>query len=805
MNEPKVNEAMSKASRSLPKPAPAAPVTAGTVPAGSGSAGSGSAGSGSVGSGAPVTPAVQVTQAVVPDPMVDHVAGEIEALVAGRHKNPHQVLGLHPGPDGTRIVRAWRPDATVVEVVLPDGSRSPMHQLHPAGLFEATLAVSATDEPIGAYEFAVTYEGGTFLVEDPYRFWPTLGDLDLYLFGEGRHESLWRVMGAHVREHQGVGGTSFAVWAPSAHAVRIVGDFNGWDGRMHPMRMLGGSGVWELFLPGVEPGHRYKFELVTADGSLVLKTDPFAFATEVPPSTAAIVGTEGTYDWDDQIWMERRAATDAMSSPMSVYELHLASWRRVPEEGNRSLTYREMAEWLPAYLVDMGFTHVELMPVAEHPFSGSWGYQVTSYYAPTSRFGSPDDFRFLVDALHAQGIGVIVDWVPAHFPKDSFALARFDGTALYEHDDPRQGEHPDWGTLVFNFGRHEVSNFMLANASFWMEEFHIDGLRVDAVASMLYLDYSRKEGEWLPNQFGGRENLEAVDFLRRMNELVYGNYPGAVTMAEESTAWPAVSRPTYLGGLGFGFKWNMGWMHDTLEYFSKPSIYRRYDHHHLTFGLLYAFTENFVLPLSHDEVVHGKGSLLNKMPGEGEEKFAQLRALYAWMWAHPGKQLLFMGCEIAQGREWSHDGSIEWDLLQWPEHAGVQHLVRRLNHVAASEPAMYERDFDPAGFRWIDANDSEQNVISFARFSAPNGSGESRSLVCVANLSGSDRPGYRIGVPRSGWWRTVVDTQAPEFSGWGPGHRDHYCADPIPWHGLDQSLVVDLPALTVLWLVPSEQ
>ncbi|MEA2972027.1 MAG: 1,4-alpha-glucan branching enzyme [Actinomycetota bacterium] len=746
-------------------------------------------------------PAPAATPVVAPvvtppiDPVADHVAGEIQALVNGRHTNPHQVLGLHGD-----LVRTWRPDAKAVDVVLPDGTRVTAERIHDAGLFEAVVP-SAAAVAAGGYQLAVTYEAGEFVVDDPYRFWPTLGDLDLYLYGEGRHETLWRVMGAHLREHQGVAGASFAVWAPSAQAVRVVADFNGWDGRTHPMRMLGSSGVWELFIPAVEAGHRYKFELVAADGSLILKTDPFAFATEVPPSTAAIVAVEGAHTWADQEWMERRAATDAMTSPMSVYEMHLASWRRVPEEGNRSLTYREMAEWLPDYLVDMGFTHVEMMPVAEHPFSGSWGYQVSCYYAPTSRFGSPDDFRFLVDALHARNIGVIVDWVPAHFPKDAFALARFDGTALYEHADPRQGEHPDWGTLVFNFGRHEVSNFLLANALFWMEEFHIDGLRVDAVASMLYLDYSRKEGEWLPNKFGGRENLEAVDFLRRMNELVYGNHPGAITMAEESTAWPAVSRPTYLGGLGFGFKWNMGWMHDTLEYFSKPSIYRTYHHHHLTFGLLYAFTENFVLPLSHDEVVHGKGSLLDKMPGEGAEKFAQLRCLYAWMWAHPGKQLLFMGCELAQGREWAHDGSVEWDLLQWPEHAGVHHLVRRMNAVYGAEPALFERDFDPSGFRWIDANDADQNVISFARMSADG----SRSLVCVANLSGSDRPGYRIGVTQGGWWRTAIDTQSPEFSGWGPGHRDHLCADGIGWHGLDQSIAVDLPALTVLWLVPADQ
>ena len=633
---------------------------------------------------------------------------------------------------------------------------------------------------------------------DPAEFPPTLGELDLYLLGEGRHRDMWRVLGAHVREHQGVHGVSFAVWAPNARAVRVVGDFNGWDGRVHPMRSLGSSGVWELFVPGVEPGARYKYELETANGHLTLKADPVAFAAEEPPGTASVV-CQSSYRWADEAWLARRDSTDRLHEPMSVYEVHLGSWRRVPEDDNRSLTYRELAEQLPEYVADLGFTHVELMPVAEHPFGGSWGYQVSSYFAPTSRFGSPDDFRALVDALHRRGIGVIVDWVPAHFPRDEWALARFDGTALYEHDDPRKGAHPDWGTLVFNFGRNEVRNFLIANALYWVEEFHIDGLRVDAVASMLYLDYSRKEGEWIPNQFGGRENLEAVTFLKEMNEEVYGRHSGVITIAEESTAWPAVSRPTFLGGLGFGFKWNMGWMHDSLEYFAKDPIHRRYHHNDLTFGLLYAFTENFVLPLSHDEVVHGKGSLLNKMPGDRWQQRANLRSLYAWMWAHPGKQLLFMGGELAQDREWSHDRSLDWHLLDTPEHRGVQELVRCLNRTYAGEPALWERDFTPDGFRWIDASDVENNVLSFLRTSADGSS----VLACVANLSPVPRYGYRIGLPRGGDWREVVNTDALEFGGSGVGNDGRVWANDAAWHGLPYSTEMTLPPLAVVWLVPS--
>jgi 1,4-alpha-glucan branching enzyme len=705
----------------------------------------------------------------------------LQPLIEGTEADPHQVLGPHGD-----MVRAWRPDADSVTLVLPDGTRTEMEREHGAGVFVAKGVKLPADAD---YRLDVTYAGGdTWVVDDPYRFWPTLGDVDLYLLGEGRHERLWNRLGSHIIEHQGVTGTAFAVWAPGARSVRVVGDCNSWDGRQHPMRRIGSSGVWELFIPGVGHGSRYKYEILTAAGHVTLKADPLAVATEAPPATASVV-FESSYDWGDAEWVQRRREADPWSRPMSVYECHLASWRHMPEDGDRSLTYRELAEQLPAYLTEMGFTHVEFLPVAEHPFGGSWGYQVTSYYAPTSRFGTPDDFRFLVDALHQAGIGVIVDWVPAHFPKDSFALARFDGTALYEHEDPRQGEHPDWGTLVFNFGRHEVSNFLLANALYWIEELHVDGLRVDAVASMLYLDYSRKEGEWVPNKHGGRENLEAVEFLRQLNTVVHAEHPGVLTIAEESTSWPGVSRPVYLGGLGFGFKWNMGWMHDTLTYFSKEPVHRRHHHSQLTFGLLYAFSENFVLPISHDEVVHGKGSLINKMPGDKGARVANLRALLAWMWAHPGKQLLFMGCEIGQEREWSHDRSLDWDLLGDPSHRGIQELVRELNRIYRDEPALWGNDFSDAGFEWIDANDADQNVLSFVRYSADR----SRSLACIANLSGIDRPGYRIGVPAQGAWNVVLDTTMANG-----GYRS---SEPTPWHGFDQSLTIDVPSLGVVWLV----
>jgi 1,4-alpha-glucan branching enzyme len=727
-------------------------------------------------------------------PTADPVAQEVSLLLTGEHGDPHHVLGLHPDKDGT-VIRAYRPDAESMVVILPDGQRVDMHQRYAAGLFQARVPATGVDE----YRFEVGYPGGaTFTVDDPYRFWPTLGELDLHLLGEGRHEALWCNMGSRMRTHQEVRGASFAVWAPNARGARVVGDFNSWDGRLHPMRRLGSSGIWELFLPDVEPGARYKYEIVDANSQLRLKADPYAIATEVPPGTASVV-YESRYTWGDNEWLDRRKRTNHLEAPMSTYECHLGSWKTVPEDGGRSLSYRELAEQLPDFLADHGYTHVEFMPVAEHPFGGSWGYQVSAYYAPTARFGPPDDFRFLVDRLHQAGIGVMVDWVPAHFPKDDFALARFDGTALYEHEDPRQGEHPDWGTLVFNFGRNEVRNFLLANALFWVDEFHVDGLRVDAVASMLYLDYSRDEGEWIANQFGGRENLEAVEFLKEFNSVVHGRHPGVLTIAEESTAWPMVSRPTYVGGLGFSLKWNMGWMHDTLDYFEREPVHRRHHHHQLTFGMLYAFTENFVLPLSHDEVVHGKGSLLDKMPGDRWQQLANMRALLAWMWAHPGKKLLFQGAEVAQDREWSHDRSVDWHLLEHPSHRGVDTLLRTLNLLYKERPALWERDFDYTGFRWIDANDTDQNVLSFLRFPADPETGT--PLACVANLSPVVRQGYKVGLPRGGTWLEVLNTDAPVF--WGSGVvNGPILADGGPWHGLDHSAILRLPPLGVVWLEP---
>jgi 1,4-alpha-glucan branching enzyme len=562
---------------------------------------------------------------------------EVELIVQRDHPNPHHVLGGHSAEDGV-VVRAYRPDAVAVRAVPAEGEPVELDRIHPAGVFEG--AVRGAELPL-RYRLEVDYpDGKSFSIDDPYRFLPSLGELDLHLAGEGRHEELYGRLGAHVTELEGVEGVGFAVWAPAARSVSVVGDFNGWDGRLHPMRSLGSTGIWELFVPELEPGSNYKYEIRAQNGALLLKVDPYALHTEVPPKNASVV-FRPRHEWSDEDWLEQRSRTDLWRSPVSIYEVHLGSWRLNPLEGNRSLTYLELADELSDYVLDLGFTHVELLPVMEHPFSGSWGYQVTGYYAPTSRFGSPDDFRTFVDRLHQRGVGVVLDWVPAHFPRDEWALARFDGTALYEHADPRRGAHPDWGTLVFNYGRNEVRNFLFANALFWLREYHADGLRVDAVASMLYLDYSRKAGEWIPNAYGGREDLEAIEFLKEMNAVVHGAVPGVLMAAEESTAWPGVSRPTETGGLGFGFKWNMGWMHDTLDYFQKEPVHRMHHHNQLSFGLIYAFTENFILPLSHDEVVHGKGSLFSKMPGDRWQKFANLRALYAHMWAHPGKKLLW--------------------------------------------------------------------------------------------------------------------------------------------------------------------
>jgi len=711
---------------------------------------------------------------------------EVELLVRGEHHEPHRLLGAHV-EDGKLVVRALRPAATgVVALVGPEGSGEPqggapvgpkrveLDQVHPGGLFEGVVDGAAAP---AAYRLEVTYDAGTFTIDDPYRFLPTIGELDQHLLGEGRHERLWQKLGAHETVVDGVAGTAFAVWAPNARAVRVVGDFNSWDGRLHPMRSLGSSGIWELFAPGVRAGDKYKFELVTRAGALTLKADPLAFATEVPPATASVVHTPG-HVWGDDDWMARRQERNSLGAPISVYEVHLGSWRQ-------GLSYRELAEQLPDYVADLGFTHVEFMPVAEHPYAPSWGYQVSAYYAPTARFGTPDDLRHLIDKLHQRGIGVLVDWVPAHFPKDAFALARFDGTALYEHEDPRRGEHPDWGSLVFNFGRNEVRNFLIANALYWLEEFHVDGLRVDAVASMLYLDYSREEGEWVPNEFGGNEDLDAVRFLKDFNTVVYREHPAAMTVAEESTAWPSVSRPVYLGGLGFGFKWNMGWMHDTLQYVSKDPIYRRFHHHQLTFSLIYAFSENFVLPISHDEVVHGKGSLLGKMPGDTWRRFANLRAYLAYMWAHPGKQLLFMGCELGQESEWSHERSIDWEALADPNHRGVQSLVRDLNRVYRDRPALWERDASPEGFAWIDPNDVDGNVLSFIRYSA---SGE--PLVCLCNFSPVPRSDYRVGLPRVGRWTEVLNTDAAPYGGSNVGNLGTVEAAEIGWDGQPASASV---------------
>jgi 1,4-alpha-glucan branching enzyme len=719
---------------------------------------------------------------------------DADQLAARTAADPHSYLGAHPDGNGGVVIRVFRPAARAVRVLTADG-RAELASVHPDGVFEGTLMGAKL--PLD-YELEVDYgEDGTFTVGDPYRFAPTLGDMDLHLAGEGRHEQLYAKLGAHVIEHQGVRGTAFAVWAPSARSVSVVGDFKSWDGRLNPMRSLGASGIWELFLPGAGSGANYKFEILTQSGEIRLKADPLAFATELPPKTASMV-YESQHKWGDAEWLRARNETVQHDAPISVYEVHLGSWRLNPLEGNRSLNYLELADELSAYARDMGFTHIELMPVMAHPFSGSWGYQVTGYFAPTPRWGSPDDFRTFVDRLHQNGVGVILDWVPAHFPRDDFALARFDGTALYEHADPRRGAHPDWGTLVFNYGRNEVRNFLLANALYWLREYHADGIRVDAVASMLYLDYSRDEGQWVPNQFGGNEDLDAVSFLKEYNEVVHAQEPGVISAAEESTAWPGVSRPTYLGGLGFGFKWNMGWMHDTLAYFELEPIHRRWHHHELTFSLVYAFTENFILPLSHDEVVHGKGSMLSKMPGDRWQKLANLRALYAFMWAHPGKKLLFMGNEIAQEQEWSEERSLDWHLLENPAHAGIQSLVRDLNRAYRDTPALWERDNDHTGFWWLEPNDAEASVFAFARI----GHDARRPVVFVANLTPVPREGYRLGLPVPGRWTELVNTDSSYYGGSDQGNLGGVEAEDVPWMDQFHSAELTLPPLGAIWLVP---
>ncbi|MET8985466.1 1,4-alpha-glucan branching protein GlgB [Nonomuraea wenchangensis] len=708
---------------------------------------------------------------------------ELDRLAGGAHHDPHSVLGAHPTAGGV-VFRALRPLAERVTVVLDDdGATFDMkHQAH--GVFE--VLVPGLDKVPG-YALRVKYAGGEpFTVRDPYRHWPTLGEVDLHLIGEGRHERLWEALGARVMRHEDTDGVAFSVWAPNARGIRVIGDFNHWDGTAYPMRSLGRSGVWELFVPGLGAGQRYKYQVLGADGTWREKADPMARRTEVPPMTASVVD-KSDYSWQDDAWLVERRESHAQARPMSIYEVHLGSWRP-------GLSYVELAEELSAYASDMGFTHVELLPVAEHPFGGSWGYQVTSYYAPTARFGTPDEFRHFVDRMHQHGIGVILDWVPAHFPMDEWALARFDGTPLYEHADPARGEHPDWGTYVFDYGRREVRNFLVANALFWLQEFHIDGLRVDAVASMLYLDYSRREGEWTPNIYGGRENLDAVEFLKEMNTVSYREVPGISTVAEESTAWPGVSRPVHLGGLGFGFKWNMGWMHDTLEYLRHEPVFRQYHHHQMTFSLLYAYSENYVLPLSHDEVVHGKGSLLGKMPGDEWQRFAQLRALLAYMWAHPGKQLLFMGGEFGQGSEWSEERGLDWWVLEFDGHQGVQRLVRELNRIYRDTPALWEQDTTPEGFRWLDADDASGNTFSFVRYAA-----DGSAVACVVNFSGAPHDGYRLGLPYPGQWREVLNTDAYDYWGSGVGNMGGIEAVEEPCHGLPYSTTLRVPPLGAVW------
>ncbi len=723
--------------------------------------------------------------APAPVPVDDDV---LRRVAAGLYHDPHAVLGAHPGA-GSVTVRVLRPLADRVVVVTADGETEATHEQD--GIWVAVL-----DRPdVPSYRLSVTYGTQTTVSDDPYRYLPTIGELDRHLLREGRHEQLWTVLGANVHRYPDplgdVVGTSFAVWAPTAQAVRVIGDFSYWQGRQHAMRSLGDSGVWELFVPGVGPGALYKFEIVGADGVWRQKADPLAKGTEVPPATASVV-VESSFTWHDEDWLTARAAKDPHDGPLSIYEVHLGSWRWGRD-------YRALAAELTAYVVEMGFTHVEFMPVAEHPFGGSWGYQVSSYYAPTARYGSPDDFRSLVDSLHQAGIGVIIDWVPAHFPKDEWSLGRFDGSALYEDPDPLRGEHPDWGTYVFNFGRAEVRNFLVANATYWLEEFHVDGLRVDAVASMLYLDYSRADGQWRPNQYGGRENLEAIAFLQEANATAYRRTPGILMIAEESTAWPGVTRSTEHGGLGFGLKWNMGWMNDTLRYVQEAPIHRRYHHGELTFSLVYAFSEQFVLPLSHDEVVHGKGSIYGRMPGDHWQRLAGCRALYLYQWTHPGKQLLFMGSEYAQGGEWTEQHELDWFTLDDPGHAGVRRCVQDLNTLYRATPALWLRDHTPDGFEWIDSDDADGNTLAYLR-KAPG----VPTAVVVVNFAGVPHEQYRLALPSGGHWREAINTDSELYGGSGVGNLGEIVADPIPHYGRPFSASVRIPPLGGVVFVASE-
>ncbi|WP_312283996.1 1,4-alpha-glucan branching protein GlgB [Candidatus Igneacidithiobacillus taiwanensis] len=711
---------------------------------------------------------------------------DITAILAARHHDPFAWLGQHE-ERGQAVQRAFLPGAQAAWIETPTGWEA-MQRLHDDGLF-----VHQGGPLPSPYRLRWQDARGSHERHDPYVFWPVLGDLEIYLFGEGRLYEAYHHLGAHLRRHQGVDGIFFAVWAPNAERVSVVGDFNGWDGRAHPMRVRGGSGIWELFLPDLGAGELYKFEIRHRDsGAVFVKTDPYASAFQLRPSTAALV-VDSQYQWQDGPWMQERPQRDWQHAPINCYEVHLGSWQRGAD--GAFLNYRELAARLIPYCLDMGYTHLELMPVMEHPLDESWGYQVSGYFAPTSRHGTPDDFRAFVDACHQAGLGVLLDWVPGHFPKDDWGLARFDGTPLYEHADPREGEHKEWGTYIFNYGRNEVRGFLLANACYWADCFHVDGLRVDAVASLIYRDYSRKAGEWIPNQYGGRENLEAISFLREMNIILNERQPGILTIAEESTAWPMVSRPTYMGGLGFSMKWNMGWMNDTLAYFRKDPIHRRYHHNELTFSQLYAYTENFVLPLSHDEVVHGKGSLLDKMPGDTWQRFANLRLLFSYQCAHPGKKLNFMGNEFGQGREWDCSRGLDWWLLERDWHQGIQRLARDLAHCYRTLSPLHDQDFQSEGFSWLDCHDAEQSVLSFLRWDR-----QGDFVVALFNFTPVPREHYRIGVPQAGTYREVLNSDAPAYHGSGVGNGPQAAQD-TPWMGLPYSLELTLPPLAALFLV----
>lgn len=725
----------------------------------------------------------------------------IRRVIEGTHENPSEVLGPHRiEHDGREAlaVRAFLPGSQQVWLVdKQHRAVRPMRKIHPAGFYEGVCPLGGTDSN-SQYLLRVANERGEVTeMQDPYAVAPLMTDFDRYLFGEGRNWNIYRRLGAHCRTVDGEVGVNFAVWAPNAQSIQVVGDFNFWDGRQHAMRKQIPSGIWELFVPAAKVGQKYKFRIRTLDGQTIDKSDPFGFYAELPPRTASVVTELGKFTWSDDQWMERRAAEDPLRKPVSVYELHLGSWKRDSRGIHGWMNYREIAHQVVEYCRQTGFTHIELMPVSEHPFTGSWGYQTVGYFSITSRYGTPDDFKYLVNYCHQNGIGVLIDWVPAHFPKDGHGLRRFDGSALYEHEDPRQGEHPDWGTMIFNYGRNEVRNFLIANALFWLDEYHIDGLRVDAVASMLYLDYSRKHGEWVPNVHGGRENLDAIHLLREFNAQAHAQYPGVLTIAEESTAWPGVSRPVESGGLGFSLKWNMGWMNDTLRYMRHDPIHRKYHHDEITFSLIYAFTENFALPLSHDEVVHGKGALVAQMAGDLWQKFANLRLLYSYMWTHPGKKLLFMGSEIAQWHEWNYDAEIQWDLLKWDNHSGMQHLIGDLNRLLVSEPALHQVDFSAEGFEWVDCLNREDSTLSFIRYAED----KSNWLLVCCNFTPVVRD-YRVGVPVNAFYREIFNSDSSYYGGSNVGNFPGVQAEMIPQHGRPQSINLRLPPLATMVFRP---